>query len=639
MGMGRLQQAVDYYRSSPGYPYFNIVSGDFNGDGHPDVAVGVDTVFSVFLNSAGTTRQSTTTTVEVVNNGCGSVTVNATVTSGGQKPTGTLTLQVDGQYYAAAQFPSLNSSGQASVNITLSIVAHTITVIYSGDSHTQGSSSSQSVKIGPLPSSTSLTSNPNPSGLSQLVGFTATVTATGTSTNCLSGSVTFFDGTTSLGTVGLTIISSQSASVLFTTSALALGSHSITARYGGSTYFTASTSPVLVQVVETPATAVLTPASLSFPKTLVGQTSAGQTATLANTGQLALTISSIFTSGNFNETNNCGTSLAGGQSCTITVTFAPTQNGMLTGQLSVNDSAGTQTVNLSGTGFGGTSPSPSISLSPSSLTFPSQYVGTSGLPQTVTLTNNGTFTVAISSVAASSSFSAVNGCSSSVAPGVSCSIGVFFDPMQAGTIDGRLTVTDNASGSPQTVSLTGMGQGFSMASSGSSTATVSAGQTANYSISISPAGGFKQTVALSCTGAPTGARCSVPASVTLNGSSPTMVNVTVTTSASMANLRHPNRYSLTGSRLAVWLAFPGLVGLVLLSSGGKHRGKQVGRTLGGFAFLCLISMAIGLASCGGSNGNNGTGSNGTPYDLTVTGTFASGSTTVTNSTKLILVIQ
>jgi len=61
----------------------------------------------------------------------------------------------------------------------------------------------------------------------------------------------------------------------------------------------------------------------------------------------------------------------------------------------------------------------------------------------------------------------------------------------------------------------------------------------------------------------------------------------------------------------------------------------VGR-LADLPFLCLISLAIGLASCGGSNNNN---SSGTIYDLTVTGTFTSGSTTLTNSAKLNLIIK
>ena len=97
-GDGTFQQAVDYYRSTPGVTYFKMAGGDFNGDGYEDVAIGLNSTFSVFLNVAGTTRQPTTLTVQTVNNGCGGATVTAKAASTGQTPTGTLTLQLAGVY-------------------------------------------------------------------------------------------------------------------------------------------------------------------------------------------------------------------------------------------------------------------------------------------------------------------------------------------------------------------------------------------------------------------------------------------------------------------------------------------------------------------------------------------------------------
>jgi len=247
-GDGTLQQAVDYYRSTPGYPYFHQAAGDFNGDGNLDIAVGFNQVFSVFLNAAGTTRQVTTTTVQTAYNGCGSETVNARVTSGSQVPTGTLTLQVDGLYSTSAQFGTLDSSGKASATVTLTAGTPTITVFYSGDSLTQGSVTTSSVSIQPQASSTRLDSSPNPSITGQPVTFTAYVTPSGSSASCLSGPVTFLDGTTTLGTVqlGSLILSSEAA---LTSSALTAGSHSITASYGGSEYISPSVSPIVIQVV------------------------------------------------------------------------------------------------------------------------------------------------------------------------------------------------------------------------------------------------------------------------------------------------------------------------------------------------------------------------------------------------------
>ena len=196
-------------------------------------------------------------------------------------------------------------------------------------------------------------------------------------------------------------------------------------------------------------------------------------------------------------------------------------------------------------------------------------------------------------------------CGSSVAAGSNCSIGVFFDPTAMGTRTGTLSVTDNAAGSPQTVTLTGMGQDFAVAPSGSATATVAPGQTANYTIAVTPYGGFDQTVTLSCSGAPAQSACSLSSSsVALNGSTPASVTVTVTTAGSTASLAHPAGFPPANGTLAVWLAFCGLSGLALLGSDGRSR-KRHGRLLYGLAFLCLISLGIALSSCGGGSTSTG----------------------------------
>jgi hypothetical protein len=380
----------------------------------------------------------------------------------------------------------------------------------------------------------------------------------------------------------------------------------------------------------------LSPGVLNFGGQAPGTTSSPLGTTLTNTGATTLNISSFAITGpnanQLSQTNTCSTSLAAGQACTINVTFAPMTFGTANATLDVSDNAAgsPQTVQLSGLGSG-----PGVSLSPTALSFPSQLVGTSSHPQIVTLTNTGNSTLAISSVTASlGDFSVVNGCGSSVAAGADCSIGVIFDPTQPGTRNATLSVTDNASGVPQPVTLSGIGQGFSMASSGSSTATISPGQTANYSISISPDGGFNQTVALRCTGAPTGATCTLPASVTLNGSSPTTINVAVTTSGNTVNQLFRNLYSLNGRRLAVWWFFPGLTGL-LLGAARRRRARRGAWIMQRVVFWCLIWLAIGLASCGGSGSNNGTA-----YNLTVEGAFAAlGSNPLTQSIGLTLIVK
>src|SRR5205823_3430576 len=128
--------------------------------------------------------------------------------------------------------------------------------------------------------------------------------------------------------------------------------------------------------------AELTPTSLSFANQIVNTSSAAQGVTLKNNQTTALTISGITTSGDYTQTNSCGTSLAAGASCTVNVTFRPTATGTRTGTLTVTDSGNDspQTASLSGTGIALTS----IAVTPANLSIPK------GNPQQFTAT--GTYT-------------------------------------------------------------------------------------------------------------------------------------------------------------------------------------------------------------------------------------------------------
>ncbi len=109
-------------------------------------------------------------------------------------------------------------------------------------------------------------------------------------------------------------------------------------------------------------------------------------------------------------------------------------------------------------GEGEALPAPSVSLSPSSLSFPAQTLGTSSAPQSVTMSNTGTADLAITQImAASGDFSASTTCGASLGAGASCSFTVTFTPLLAGSRTGSISITDNASGSPRTIALTGVG--------------------------------------------------------------------------------------------------------------------------------------------------------------------------------------
>jgi len=213
----------------------------------------------------------------------------------------------------------------------------------------------------------------------------------------------------------------------------------------------------------TVASASLSPTSLSFGNQSVNTTSGVLAATLTNGGTAALSLSSIVltgaNAGAFAQTNTCGSSLAAGASCTVSVTFDPTATGSQSASVSFTDNASgsPQSLSLSGTGTSAT-----VSLSPSSLSFANQPISVTSSTQIVTLTNGGSTALSISSLTITGTNAAdfaevANTCGSSVAAGANCSIGVAFTPSTSKSETASLAIADNATGSPQTVSLSGLG--------------------------------------------------------------------------------------------------------------------------------------------------------------------------------------
>jgi parallel beta-helix repeat protein len=196
-----------------------------------------------------------------------------------------------------------------------------------------------------------------------------------------------------------------------------------------------------------------TPSALNFGSVATGATSAAQTVTVANPTGSAAAVSSIAASGDFAQTNTCGSSIAANGSCTVSVTFKPTATGSRSGSLTVNAGAVTNTVSLSGTG---TAPGPVLNASPASLNFAGTVVGSSAAAQSITVTNSGTTTATVSGVAVTGDFSQTNNCSS-IAVGASCTVNVGFKPTTGGSRTGTLTVTSDANNSPTTAALTGTG--------------------------------------------------------------------------------------------------------------------------------------------------------------------------------------
>jgi hypothetical protein len=215
----------------------------------------------------------------------------------------------------------------------------------------------------------------------------------------------------------------------------------------------------------------LTPVTLTFASTKVGSTSAAKVVTLKNTGKGTLDINSggIKISGTDKssfliKSTTCGATVAAAASCTISVEFKPAASGALTAALQVADNAtgSPQSVGLKGTGA---ATAPVVSLTPKTLTFASTAVGSTTAAKVVTLKNTGTATLDISSggikmsgTDKSSFLIKSKTCGTTVAAAASCTISVEFKPAASGALTAALDVADNATGSPQTVSLTGTGK-------------------------------------------------------------------------------------------------------------------------------------------------------------------------------------
>ena len=212
------------------------------------------------------------------------------------------------------------------------------------------------------------------------------------------------------------------------------------------------------------------PVSLTFAAQNTGTTSGGQNIFITNTGNAAVTLTSeLLTGANAGDYaisfNNCAASLPAGNQCQVQITFSPTAVGARTASLTVTDNAtgSPQSVPISGTGQ---TPTRILSFNPASLTFALQNTGSTSAAQGVTVTNTGNSPMAFTAIAiaganASDFAQSVNTCPISpttLAAGGSCTVSVTFSPGAAGARSASISFTDNANGSPQSVSLTGTGQ-------------------------------------------------------------------------------------------------------------------------------------------------------------------------------------
>jgi len=324
---------------------------------------------------------------------------------------------------------------------------------------------------------------------------------------------------------------------------------------------------------------LFSPTSLTFAAVAPGTVSPSETSTLTNKQSTSLTLASITTSGHFAQTNNCPISpnaLAANASCTITATSNPVTGGSITGSVNAKDSSNNvYQLYLSGAGTGGTTGA--VKLSPSGHQFPDQAYGSSSSPYGFTLTNNQSTTLSISSIAVSTAdYSQTNTCGSSLAASVSCTISVKFAPQSVGYKTATLSINDNASGSPQTASLTGNGvvpvavspprYTFPNQAVGSTSSPVTVTLTNNQSVplnisSVQLAAPFSQSNNCLASGGgagtlPAGGSCTITIRYTPTSIGYSTANLTIADSA----INSPQSVAIAGNSFAAVTVSPGSLG-------------------------------------------------------------------------------
>jgi hypothetical protein len=280
-------------------------------------------------------------------------------------------------------------------------------------------------------------------------------------------------------------------------------------------------------------------------------------------------------------------------------------------------------------------------VAPAGLIFPDENVGTASPAETVTLTA-GTTAVTISSVTVTGTnaadFAASSSCVGTLAASSQCTISVVYTPSVGGAESAAIEILDSAPGSPQIVNLSGTGLAatpdFTIGVIPGS-ATVNAGQSANFAVTITSVAGFSSPVSLTCGSVPQAGSCSVtPAIVLPSTGTPGVAELTVKTGArtfvTPISSQRQNPFSGVRHFGPGWLA---LIFALMLMSMSMMASKQRGRRAPAVALGFVLSMLFLMAACGG--GGPAGVPNGTPagtYTVTVTGT--SGSLTSTTSVTI-----
>jgi len=221
------------------------------------------------------------------------------------------------------------------------------------------------------------------------------------------------------------------------------------------------------------------PMSHEFGTVVLGSAATVNT-TVTNTGQEAVRISGFDVAAPYSATNSCPSTLVGGASCSVTVTYTPKAAGSHPASLTIRteESDAQATFGLSGVAV---VPTTNLTLSANTVDLGAADVGTPATNKLLTITNagNSPATVTGIGVLGSTEFNQSNSCGGRLVPGGKCTISLAFVPNSYGARSGNLSVYEDASGTLYSVALTGFGNAAVMSVSPASLAFDSA--IANYS--------------------------------------------------------------------------------------------------------------------------------------------------------------
>ena len=391
-------------------------------------------------------------------------------------------------------------------------------------------------------------------------------------------------------------------------------------------------------------TLTVAPSPFNFGIQPVGATSVPQAFVVTNNTASTATFTSIVATGVSPAANTdfaissdgCSPNgVAAGLQCTVSVTFTPSVAAaesatlVITAVVTNGGQASTQVfnVNLSGSG---SATAPGVGFSVPNLPFTPQMLTTTSASMPVTLTNTGNGSLTISSIAASGDFAATStgatACPigpATLLAGGTCTINVTFAPTAVGARAGTLTVTDNAGGSPHTIPLTGTGWDFQVTAPPTETGK----SPLIFNATMTPLGGFNQSVGFTCTGAPAGSTCTIATPITAaDGKTAQSVQVTLTRTSSalpvpLSPVRTPP--------ISILQIVPLTLALLLLFLLPKTKGLRVRLGL-----ATAVLLLIALAGCGGPS---------TPPpitgNLTIKGTSSGTAGTVSHSATVAVTLN